>query len=84
MTSMEREPYYKDEITKTREFSSRTTRKLESSKKFNRDGKTSHGKTVQQEKEKSTRTKVGNNLWLEAKNIDLLGSQKILVKKCFS
>jgi len=39
---MEREPYYEDEITKTRKFPSRTIKKLESSKEVNRDSKRSH------------------------------------------
>jgi len=33
MISIERKPYYKDRITKTGEFPSKTTRKLENSKK---------------------------------------------------
>ena len=51
---MEREPYYEDGITKTRELSSRTTRKLESSKEVNRNGK-SNKETIWQEKKESTR-----------------------------
>jgi len=43
---MERESYCKDRITKTREFSSRTTRKLGSSKEINGNIKRSYEKAV--------------------------------------
>jgi len=53
---MERKPYCEDIITKTEEFSSRTTRELKSSKEVNRDSKRSHKEIVQQEKKESTKT----------------------------
>jgi len=56
MIFMERKPYCEDIITKTEEFSSRTTRELKSSKEVNRDSKRSHKETVQQEKKESTKT----------------------------
>jgi len=43
---MERKPYCENRITKTREFPSRTTRKLESSKEVDKDGKRSHEEAV--------------------------------------
>jgi len=46
MTFMERKSYCEDVITKTEEFSLRTTRELGSSKEVNRDSKRSHKKTV--------------------------------------
>ena len=49
MIFIERKPYYEDRITKTREFSSKTTKKLENSKK-------SHKKVIWQKKKESTRT----------------------------
>ena len=55
MTSIERKPYYKDRITKTGEFSSRTTRKLGSSKEADRKGKKSYEEAVWQKKEKFSR-----------------------------
>jgi len=42
MISIKEEPYCEDRITKTGEFPLRTTKKLESSKEINRDGKRSH------------------------------------------
>ena len=39
---MKRKPYYEDVITKTEEFSSRTTKELGSSKEVNRDSKRSY------------------------------------------
>ena len=46
MTSIEREPYCKDGIIKTRKFPLRTIRKLGSSKEVDRDSKKSHEETV--------------------------------------
>ena len=53
---MERKPYCENRITKTKEFLSRTTRKLGSSKEVDKDSKRSHEEVVWQEKEESTRT----------------------------
>jgi len=68
---MERKPYYEDVITKTEEFSLRTTRELESSKEVNRDSKRSHKKQFDKKRKNPQRLKVSNNMWLEAKNIQL-------------
>jgi len=46
MTFMERESYCKDKITKTGEFSSRTTRKLESSKEVDKDSKRNYEEAI--------------------------------------
>jgi len=54
---MKRRSDSKNEITKTRIFPQRTTRKLENSKEIDGDGKKSHKEAVQQEKIESTRTK---------------------------
>jgi len=43
---MERNPDSKDRITKTGRFPQRTTKKLESSKKVNENGKRSYKETV--------------------------------------
>jgi len=43
---MERNPYCEDRITKTGDFSLRTTRKLESSKEVSENGKRSHEEIV--------------------------------------
>ena len=54
---MEREPYCKDGIIKTRKFPLRTIRKLGSSKEVDRDSKKSHEETVWQEKKELTKIK---------------------------
>jgi len=46
MTSIKRESYYKNRITETGEFPSRTRRKLGSSKEVNRDSKRSYKEIV--------------------------------------
>ena len=43
---MERKPYCENRITKTKEFLSRTTRKLGSSKEVDKDSKRSHEEVV--------------------------------------
>ena len=43
---MEERPNNKAKITKTRDFPQKTIKKLESSKKFNKNGKKSHEETV--------------------------------------
>jgi len=58
---MEREPYHEDEITKTGELSSRTTKKLESSKEVNRNGK-SHKKQFDKKRKNPQGLNVGNNM----------------------
>ena len=47
---MEREPDSENRITKVREFLWRTTKKLESSKEIDGNGKRSYEETVQQKK----------------------------------
>jgi len=58
---MEREPYYEDGITKTEELSSRTTRKLESSKEVNRNGK-SYKKQFYKKRRNPQGLNFGNNV----------------------
>ena len=52
---MERGPNSKNKVTKTREFSWKTTKKLGSNEEINRNSKRSHEKTVQQKEIESTR-----------------------------
>ena len=52
---MEREPDSENRITKTGNFSQKTTKKLENSKEVNKNGKRSHEKVVWQEKAKLAR-----------------------------
>jgi len=68
---MERESYCENGITKTGEFPSRTIRNLGSKKEVNGNDKKSYKEVVQQRKEKSIKTEGWNNIWLEAKNIQL-------------
>ena len=74
---MERESYCKDGITKTREFSSRTTRKLGSSKEINGNRKKSYEKAVWQEKKESKRTKG----WVQCVAEDQKYQFKLTLKK---
>ena len=54
---MEREPNSENKITKTGNFSQKTTNKLENSKKVNKNGKRSYEKVVWQEKAELVRIK---------------------------
>ena len=58
MTPIEKRFNNKGEITKTRDFPWRTTKKLENSKDINGKGKRRHEEVVWQEKMKSSRVEV--------------------------
>jgi len=66
---MEREPDSENGITKVREFPWETTRKLESNKEININGKRSHKETVQQKRQNPQGLKERDNMWLKAENI---------------
>ena len=66
---MERGPDSKDGITKAGRFSQVTTKKLGSSKEVNGNSKKATKKQFDKKKRNPQGLKVGDNMWLEVKNI---------------
>jgi len=69
MTFLEKEPNDTDRVSKIRRIPYRITKKLEGSYKVNENSKQAMKKQFDKKKQNSQELKVGNNMWLEAKNI---------------